>query len=78
MTFRMGVNLGEVIVDPPEIYGEGVNVAARLESLADPGGIAVSEAVRMTVGHLLPVEFESMGEHKMKNIGRGRYRCTGC
>jgi adenylate cyclase len=40
--FRMGVNLGEVIVDPPEIYGEGVNVAARLEAIADPGGIAVS------------------------------------
>jgi adenylate cyclase len=68
--FRMGVNLGEVIVDPPEIYGEGVNVAARLESIADVGGIAVSESVQMTVGHLLDLGFESMGEHEMKNIAR--------
>jgi adenylate cyclase len=68
--FRMGVNLGEVISDPPEIYGEGVNVAARLESLADVGGICVSESVRATIGHLLPYEFESMGEQEMKNIQR--------
>jgi adenylate cyclase len=68
--FRMGVNLGEVIVDPPEIYGEGVNVAARLEAIADPGGIAVSQSVHTTVAHLLDLEFESMGEHEMKNIAR--------
>ena len=66
--FRMGINLGDVIVDRDDIYGEGVNVAARLESLADPGGICVSEAVRSAAGNKLPLAYESLGEQRVKNI----------
>jgi adenylate cyclase len=68
--FRIGVNLGEVIVDRNDIYGDGVNVAARLEALADPGGICVSESVRTAVGNKLPVEYEFLGEQHVKNIAR--------
>ena len=68
--FRIGVNLGEVIVDGNEIYGDGVNVAARLESLADPGGICVSESVQTAIGTKLPLNFESMGEQPVKNIAK--------
>jgi len=66
--FRFGVNLGEVIVDRDDIYGDGVNVAARLESLAAPGGICISEAVRTAIGRRLPLEYEFMGEQQVKNI----------
>ena len=66
--FRIGVNLGEVIVDQEEIYGDGVNVAARLESLADPGGICISESVRTAVGKKLPIDYESLGDQRVKNI----------
>ncbi|MFA9420459.1 MAG: adenylate/guanylate cyclase domain-containing protein, partial [Gammaproteobacteria bacterium] len=66
--FRIGINLGDVIVDRDDIYGEGVNVAARLESLADPGGICISESVRSTVGHKLPFSYEFLGEQMVKNI----------
>ncbi len=66
--FRVGVNLGEVIEDRDDIYGDGVNVAARLESLADPGGICISESVRTAVGNKLPLDYEFMGEQRIKNI----------
>ncbi len=66
--FRIGVNLGEVIVDRDDIYGEGVNIAARLEGLAEPGGVCVSEAVRNAVGGKLPLDYEFMGEQEVKNI----------
>jgi len=66
--FRIGVNLGEVIVDQDEIYGDGVNVAARLESLAEPGGICISESARTAIGKKLPLDFESLGEQRVKNI----------
>lgn len=66
--FRIGVNLGEVIVDRDDIYGDGVNVAARLEALAEPGGICVSESVRTAAGSKLPLGFEFMGEREVKNI----------
>lgn len=66
--FRIGVNLDEVIVDRDEIFGNGVNVAARLESLAEPGGICVSAAVRDAVGSKLPLDYEDMGEQSVKNI----------
>jgi TolB-like protein/class 3 adenylate cyclase/Flp pilus assembly protein TadD len=66
--FRIGINLGDVIADRDDIYGEGVNVAARLESLADPGGICVSESVRTAIGNKLPASFEFMGEQRVKNI----------
>jgi adenylate cyclase len=68
--FRMGVNLGDVIIEENDIYGDGVNVAARLESIAQPGGIAVSHAVRDQVGNRLDLVFEDVGEKKLKNIER--------
>ncbi len=66
--FRIGINLGDVIVDRDEIYGDGVNVAARLESLAEPGGICISEAVHSAIGNKLPLNYEFMGEQAVKNI----------
>ena len=66
--FRIGINLGEVIVDRGEIYGEGVNIAARLEALAEPGGVWISDLVRHEVPAKLPVAYHDMGEHKVKNI----------
>ena len=66
--FRIGINLGEVIVDRDDIYGNAVNVAARLESLADAGGICVSETVRTAIGNKLPLAYEFMGEQLVKNI----------
>ncbi len=68
--FRIGVNLGEVIVDRGEVYGNGVNVAARLESLAEPGGICVSGSVVDTIGAMLPLNYEYRGEHTVKNIDK--------
>ena len=66
--FRIGVNLGDVIVDDDDIYGDGVNVAARLESVAKPGGVAVSSAVRDNIGNKLDLVFEDMGDQDLKNI----------
>jgi adenylate cyclase len=66
--FRIGINLGEVIVDRDDIYGNDVNVAARLESLADAGGICISDAVRTAIGNKLPLAYEFMGEQSVKNI----------
>jgi len=68
MEFRIGINLGEVIVDRDDIYGDGVNIAARLESLARQGGICISEAARAAIGNKLPVVYEFLGEQKVKNI----------
>jgi adenylate cyclase len=68
--FRIGVNLGDVIVEGGDIFGDGVNVAARLESIAPVGGIAVSPVVRDQVGNRLDVAFEDMGERRLKNIER--------
>ncbi len=67
---RMGINLGDVIVEGDDIFGDGVNVAVRLESIATPGGIAVSAAVRDNVGNRLDLRFEDMGEQTLKNIDR--------
>ena len=66
--FRIGINLGDVIVDRDEIYGDGVNVAARLQSLAEPGGICISESVHTAIGNKLPLAYEFMGEQAIKNI----------
>ena len=63
---RIGVNLGDVIEDRGDIYGDGVNVAARLEALADPGGICISDAVRTAIGKKLNLEYEEMGEQQVK------------
>jgi TolB-like protein len=68
ITFRVGVNLGDVIIEGDDIYGDGVNVAARLEGLAEPGGVCVSEKVFEEVGNKLDLEFADMGEQSFKNI----------
>jgi TolB-like protein/Flp pilus assembly protein TadD len=66
--FRIGVNSGDVIEDRGDIYGDGVNVAARLESLAEPGGVCISDAVRSAVGKKLDLAYDDMGEQEVKNI----------
>lgn len=71
MQFRIGINLGDVIVDGADIFGDGVNVASRLETLAEPGGICVSGAVRDQVGDRLEdLSFEDLGDQTVKNIAR--------
>jgi TolB-like protein/class 3 adenylate cyclase len=68
--FRIGINLGDVIVEEHDIFGDGVNVAARLEALAEPGGICVSQMVRDQVRDKLDYAFDDMGEQQVKNIAR--------
>jgi adenylate cyclase len=68
--FRIGINLGDVISENNDIFGDGVNVAARLQELAEPGGICVSGAIRDQVGGRLGVAFEDLGEQSVKNISR--------
>src|SRR5712672_1172255 len=68
--FRVGINLGDIIIDADDIYGDGVNVAARLEALAEPGGICVSRVVRDQVRDKLDFSFADMGEQSVKNIAR--------
>jgi len=67
---RIGINLGDVIVEGDDLYGDGVNIAARLEALAEPGGICISRMVREQVRDKLPYSFEDMGEQSVKNIAR--------
>ena len=66
--FRVGINLGDVIVDDDDIFGDGVNVASRIESVAKPGGVSVSSSVRENVGNKLDLIFEDTGEQQLKNI----------
>jgi len=68
--FRIGINVGDIIIDGDDIFGDGVNVAARLEALADPGGIMVSSVVHDQVRDKLSFGFEDMGEQSVKNIAR--------
>jgi adenylate cyclase len=70
LRFRIGINLGDVIADGDDIFGDGVNIAARLESLAAPGGVCVSGTVCDHIGDRLPYAFEDMGEQNIKNIAR--------
>jgi len=70
MEFRIGVNSGDVIVQGDELYGDGINVAARLESLADPGGICISGTVHDQVRDRLALSYEDRGEQPVKNIAR--------
>ncbi len=70
IVLRIGINLGDVIIDGDDIYGDGVNVAARLEPLADPGGVCVSGVVNESVGNRVDVSFTDSGEVAVKNIGR--------
>jgi TolB-like protein/class 3 adenylate cyclase len=68
--FRIGINLGDIIVEDNDIFGDGVNVAARLEALAEPGGLCISRTVRDQIRDKLPYPFEDMGAQSVKNIGR--------
>jgi len=68
MEYRIGVNLGDVVIDRGKLYGDGVNIAARIEKLADPGGIAVSGTVYDEIENKLPLSCEFIGEHTVKNI----------
>jgi adenylate cyclase len=70
MEFRIGVNLGDVIEEEDKIYGDGVNIAARLESLSEGGGVCISGTVYENVENKLPLEYEYLGEQKVKNIAR--------
>ena len=68
MEFRIGINLGDVIVDGDRIYGEGLNIAARLEALAEGGGLCISRNVYDHVKNKLDLTYEDLGEHNLKNI----------
>ena len=68
--FRIGVNLGDIIAENDDIFGDGVNVAARLEALAEPGGICISRTVRDQIRDKLAYQFEDLGEQNVKNIAR--------
>src|SRR5476651_2718342 len=68
IVLRIGVNLGDIIIDGDDIYGDGVNVAARLEGVAEPGGICISGTAFDHVAHKVDVGFASLGEQRLKNI----------
>jgi adenylate cyclase len=68
MEFRLGINLGDVIEEGGRIYGDGVNIAARLENLAEGGGICISGTVYDQIENKLPISYENLGEHRVKNI----------
>src|SRR5262245_3925897 len=70
IVLRIGINLGDVIIEGDDIYGDGVNIAARLEPLAEPGGICVSSIVNESVGNRIDVRFQDGGEISVKNIDR--------
>ena len=70
LVFRIGINVGDIIVDEHDIYGDGVNVAARLEAMAEPGGISVSRAVRDPVFGKVAYAFDDLGDVQAKNIAR--------
>lgn len=78
MRFRIGINLGDVMVDGDDIYGDGVNIASRLQELADPGGIVISAPVYDQVRNKLSVGFDCLGQQQMKNVAPVvSYRVTG-
>jgi adenylate cyclase len=70
MEFRIGINLGDVIEEGDTIYGDGVNIAARLESIAEPGGICISESAYQQIENKLPLRYDYLGEHAVKNIAK--------
>ena len=70
ISFRIGINLSDVIAEPEDIYGDGVNIAARLEALAEPNGICISQVVYEQIRDKLPYQFEDLGHHSVKNIAR--------
>jgi adenylate cyclase len=70
MDFRIGINLGDVIEEGEQIYGDGVNIAARVEGLAEAGGICISESAYQQIENKLPLRYEYLGEHEVKNIAK--------
>jgi adenylate cyclase len=80
LQFRIGINLGDVIVEGEDIYGDGVNIAARLEGLAEPGGICLSDDVYRQVRGKIDASFEDLGERDLKNVAEPVrvYRVAGC
>ena len=70
LRYRIGVHVGDVIIDGEDIFGDGVNIAARIEGLAEPGGVAISDAVNEHVRGRVEVAFVDRGEHEVKNIAR--------
>jgi TolB-like protein/class 3 adenylate cyclase/Flp pilus assembly protein TadD len=70
LAFRVGINIGDVIVEPHDIFGDGVNIAARLEGIAEPGAICISSSAYEQVIGKVPIEFTDMGEQSLKNIAR--------
>src|SRR6201997_1311959 len=68
--FRMGINVGDIIIEDGDIFGDGVNIAARLEALAEPGGICLSAAAHEQVRDRLDLAFDDLGEQQVKNIAR--------
>jgi class 3 adenylate cyclase len=70
MLFRIGINLGDILIEGDDILGDGVNVAARLEGIAEPGGICISSSAYDQVRGKVPVEFIDIGEQTLKNIAR--------
>jgi len=68
--FRVGINIGDVIVEPHDIFGDGVNIAARLESIAEPGGICISSSAYDQILGKITAEFVDLGEQRLKNIAR--------
>jgi adenylate cyclase len=79
MRFRIGIHVGDIIVQGDNLFGDGVNIAARLEALAEPGGICVSGTVRDQIGPKLPVGFVDLGKQQVKNIAQPikAYRIRG-
>src|SRR6516164_9693006 len=70
MQFRVGINIGDVVYDESRIYGDGINVAARLEAVAEPGGICISSKVYEEVGGRIDLAYQDIGEQQLKNIAR--------
>src|SRR5215510_5197395 len=70
ISFRIGINIGDIIIEGDDIFGDGVNVAARLEGIAEPGGICISSSAYEQVRGKVPVEFTDLGEQTLKNIAR--------
>src|SRR5215469_3606514 len=70
LEFRIGVHSGDIVAEDHDIFGDGVNVAARLEALAEPAGLCISQVVRDQIHDKLPYAFDDQGEHQVKNIAR--------
>ena len=70
IVFRIGINVGDVIIEDDDVFGDGVNIAARLEALCDPGGVYISQSTHDQIRDKLPLSFADLGEQKLKNIAR--------